>query len=295
MDTILLCKVIHSNDPLFECYKLLSPDLPKIGYSMWTTYVQNLDQFCLWLKINCHELLRVQNVSKDDIKTMTSFLDKLLTKVDLTRHDFNVMRIDYDYNVAVNRTERKALIETLSGLPKRAMRMNKAEFPQSVYYMCKSRHLQYYDKVMERINKGKHIKSWEVDVLRQEVQCFAPHIRHMKRYHGLMPSWDNWVDIDLQAHYLKNTKPVFPRGDFYSLDQALEIINSSDLSPAKKRSLCNDLKRVAMLGLDAMRESYSSLNTYKDHLACFEKLGVSPLTLPPKYNHLGKIVNPFFK
>lgn len=293
MDTILLCKMFHSNDLLFENYKLLSSDLPEIGYSIWTTNIQNLDQFCVWIKINCHELLRVQNVSKEDIKTMTNFLDRQLAKIGLTRHDFNVMRIDYDYNVAVNKTEREALIETLSKLPQRAMRMDRAKFPQSVYYMCKSRHFQIYDKVNERIAKGKYIKPWEANVLRQEVQCLAPHIRHMKVYHGLMPTWDNWVDLDLQAHYLKNTKPIFPRGDFYSLDQALDIINSSDFRSAKKRHLCDDLIRVAMWGLDAMKESCSR-NTYKNHLACLEKLGVNPLTLPSKYRRLDKVENPFF-
>ena len=173
------------------------------------------------------------------------------------------------------------------------MRMDRAKFPQSVYYMCKSRHFQIYDKVSERIAKGKHIKPWEVHILRQEVQCFAPHIRHIKEYRELMPTWDNWVDIDLQTHYLKNTKPIFPQGDFYSLEQALEIINNSNLGPAKKRNLSDDLICVAMWGLDAMKESHS-LNTYKDHLNCFEELGISPLTLPTKYKHLGKIVNPFF-
>ena len=294
MDTILLCKVIHSNDPLFENYKLLSPGLSVIGYSIWTTNVQNLDQFCVWIKINCHELLRVQNVSKADIEAMTIILDKQLAKIGLSHHDFNVMRIDFDYNVVVNKTERKALIETLSGLPKRAMRMDRAEYPQSVYYMCKARHFQIYDKFIERIAKGKHIKSWEADILRQEVQCLAPHIRHMKVYHGLMPTWDNWVDLGLQAHYLKNTKPILPMGDFYSLDQAFEIVNSSDFGSAKKKHLCDDLIRVAMWGLDAMKESYWP-NTYKNHLNCFDKLGVNPLTLLPKYENLGKIRNPFFK
>lgn len=290
MDTIVLCKMFHSNDPP-EHSKSISSDFPILGYSTWVTRIRG--QTLGWIKINCHELLRVQNVSKDDIKTMTNFLDRQLAKIGLTHHDFNVRRIDYDYNVVVNETEREALMEILSKLPQQAMRMDRAEFPQSVYYMCKSRHFQIYDKVQERINKGKHIKPWEVDVLRQEVQCLAPHIRHMKRYHGLLPSWDNWVDLDLQTRYLRQCKPIFPKGDFYSLNQALEIVDSSNLRSAKKRSLCDDLIRIAIWGLDAMKESYS-LNTYKNHLACFEELGVSPLTLPSKYKHLGRIKNPFF-
>ena len=290
MDTIVLCKMFYSNDPLSDNYKLLPLHYPHFGYLTWVRSNQNLDQSCAWIKINCHELLRVQNISKDDIKTMTNFLDDQLAKIGLTRHDFNVNRIDYDYNVAVNETEREALIDILGGLPQRVMRMNRAEFPQSVYYMCKARHFQIYDKVNERIAKGKHIKPWEADILRQEIQCHASHIRYMKKCRGLLSTWDNWVNLDLQAHYLRKYSP---KGNFYSLNQALEIINSSDYSPAKKRNLCDDLICVAMGGLDSMKDSLS-INTYKNHLDCFEKLGVSPLTLPLKYKHLGKIDNPFF-
>ena len=294
MDTIVLCKMFRSTDPLAENYRLLPLHSPQNGYRTWISSIQNLDQSCAWIKINCHQLFEVQNLSKKDIEMMTDFLDKQLAKIDLTRHDFNVNRIDYDYNVAVNEDEREALFDVLSGLPKRSMRMNMVEYPQSVYYMCKSRHFQIYDKVKERTDKGKQIKPWEADVLRQEVQCFSSHIRHMKQYHELLPTWDDWVDLDLQAYYLRNTKPIFLKGDFYLLNQALDIINSSNLGSAKKRNLCNDLKLIAVQGLDAMRESYSR-NSYKDHLSCFEELGISPLTLPSKYKHIGKIGNPFFK
>lgn len=102
MDTILLCKMFHSNDPLSENYKQLPRLYPRDGYLTWITSARNLDQSCAWIKINCHELLHVQNLSEDDIKVMTDFLDEQLAEMDLTRHDFNVNRIDFDYNVTVN-------------------------------------------------------------------------------------------------------------------------------------------------------------------------------------------------
>lgn len=293
MDTITLCKSFCSNDPLSENYKLLPLHYSQEGYTAWYTSIKNLDKSCAWIKINCHDLLHVQNISKKDIESMTNFLDEQLAKINLTRHDFYVNRIDYDYNIVVNKAEREALIEILNGLPQQTMRMEKAPFPQSVYYMCKSRHVQVYDKPKERIDKGKHIKPWETDILRQEVQCFSSHIYHMKRYHGLLPTWDNWVDLGLQEHYLKNAHPIFLKGDFYTLKQAISMVNSSGLSTTKKRNLCADLELVAVRGLDAMKESYS-LNTYKDHLRCFEELEICPLTLSSKYEELGKIKNPFF-
>lgn len=109
-----------------------------------------------------------------------------------------------------------------------------------------------------------------------------------------MPTWENWVNLDRQAEYLRKAKPVFPQGDFYPLDDAIEIIQSSNLKSAKKRNLCNDLQIVASQGLGALKDNYSP-NTYKDHLTCLETLGVNPFTLPAKYVSLGKIENPFFR
>lgn len=293
MDTICLCKAFGEEEDMAPNYKSLLTTNPPMGCTTWLKGIPRSHLICLWIKINCHELLGVQNLEAPDIERLTTVVNDWLGMAGLTVNDLNVNRIDYDYNVVLPENVREAVIDLLAGLPQRAMRMEKDCFPGSVYYVCKSRHAQVYDKVKERKDKHKKPKDWEENICRQEVQCHAGHIRHMRRYHGLQPVWDNWVCPDMQAHYLRNAKPIFPRGDFYTMDDAVAIVQDSSLKPAKKRNLCDDLQIIAQGGLDALKGKYST-NTYKDHLNCLETLGVNPLTLPAKYKSLGRVENPFF-
>lgn len=293
MDTICLCKAFHEKENMAPNYKALLSTVPPKGCTTWLKGIPSSPLICLWIKINCHELLEVQNLAAPDIERLTTIINDWLGTVGLTVNDLNVNRIDYDYNVPLQENVREVIIDLLNGLPQRAMRMEKDSFPGSVYYICRSRHAQIYDKVKERKDKHKKPKNWEENICRQEVQCLAGHIKHMKRYYGLQPVWDNWVCPDMQAKYLRNAKPIFPRGDFYALDDAMDIIQASGLKPTKKKKLCRDLQIVACCGLDGLKETYS-LNTYKDHLNCLENLGVNPLTLPQKHRILHKVENPFF-
>lgn len=293
MDTICLCKTFDADDELAPNYKSLLFTAPPIGCTVWMKRIPRSPLICLWVKISCHELLEVQNLSDSDVEKMTAVVNDWLGTVSLTVNDLNVNRIDYDYNVLLSENTREAVIDLLSGLPQRAMRMQKDVFPGSVYYVCKSRHAQVYDKTKERRDKHKKPKAWEEDICRQEVQCLNGHIKHMKRYYGLQPVWSNWVCLGMQEKYLRDAKPIFPKGDFYTMEAAVAIIQASNLKPAKKRKLCNDLQIVVDGGLDALKETYC-LNTYKDHLNCLESLGVNPLTLPAKYRDIGKVENPFF-
>lgn len=293
MDTICLCKAFGEEEYLAPNYKAVLSTVPPMGCTTWLKRIPGSSLTCLWIKINCHELLEVQNLSKTDVERLTTVVNDWLGTVGLTVDSLNINRIDYDYNVILPENVREAIIDLLSGLPQRAMRMEKDAFPDSVYYVCKSRHAQVYDKTKERRDKHKKPKKWEEDICRQEVQCLNGHIKHMKRYYGLQPVWDNWVCLGMQEKYLRDAKPIFPKGDFYTMEAAVDIIQASNLKPAKKRKLCNDLQTVANGGLDALKETYC-LNTYKDHLNCLESLGVNPLTLPAKYQNLGKVENPFF-
>lgn len=249
------------------------------------SFIRDVLCFCL----ACPGRDRRRPLERLNVLTIVRWFE--LAGLELT--DLNINRIDYDYNIPIHGLARTVVIEILERLPQRIMHLEKESFPRSVYYVCKSRHVQVYDKVKERSDKHKKIQSWESDVCRQEVQCYSGHIRHMKRYHNLLPTWENWVNLERQAEYLKKAKPVFPQGDFYPLDEAIAIVQASDLKSAKKRNLCNDLQLVASQGLGALKKSCSP-NTYKNHLTCLEALGVNPFTLPAKYENLGKIDNPFF-
>lgn len=109
-------------------------------------------------------MLEVQNLAALDIERLTAIINDWLGTVSLTVNDLNVNRIDYDYNVPLPENAREAIIDLLKGLLQRAMRMEKDSFPGSVYYLCKSRHGQIYDKVKERKDKNKKPRDWEENI-----------------------------------------------------------------------------------------------------------------------------------
>ena len=98
----------------------------------------------------------------------------------------------------------------------------------------------------------------------------------------------------MQEMYLRNTEAMFPHEDFYSILVAKNIVNASPYGSAKKRKLCEDLELVASSGLFSLKQAYKSTNTYKDHLKCFEELGINPMTIPEKYG-IDHLENPLFR
>lgn len=303
MDTITLCRVSNHNGILEPNYIALLSRQPPNGCCIWGKKLPGLNTICIWIKINCHDVLHVLNTTQKDIERLTKIIGDWLGEYDITLDDFNLNRVDYDYNIVCQ--DPKLILNILRQTPERAMRMDRTLYlsdnnieqndpqVQAIYYACKSRHVQVYDKKEERDAKHREANAWELNVLRQEVQCHAAHLKHMKRYYGLLPCWDNWITLKMQEMYLRNTKPMFPHEDFYSMLVAKDIVNASSYGSAKKRKLCEDLELVASDGLLAMKKSYNSLNTYKDHMRCFKELQINPMTIPEKYG-IDYLKNPLF-
>lgn len=295
MDTIVLCNYSTYQQNSCKEKPVREDDLPQNceGIKYWAKEIDPAKAPCIWIKINCHIFTKHINVTFEDIADIKSTVETQLEQMDMTLGDFHISRIDYDYNFRLDSQRREALVETMRGLPRRIGCMNKSPLYHSIYFFCTSRHVQLYDKVHERVEKKKIIMPWEAEVCRQEIQCFPGHIAYVRQYYDLQPTWENWVNLDRQADYLLRARPIFLRGDFYPLGHAVELVQRSKLSPTMKERLCDDLRLISSGGLAMLKTKYS-YNTYKEHLACFADLNISPLTLPQKYEYLGKIENPFF-
>ncbi len=146
-------------------------------------------------------------------------------------------------------------MKAMQQLPTRTMRMEKEDYPYSVYYVNKSRHAQWYDKKLERLEKGKEYTVHEEFLVRQEVQCHSRHIKYMAKYKGVPRTWDTWVSVEREEYYLTHARPVFPVGDFYSMDKAEAIINASSLTPYFKRRLIEVLALVHNEGYGRILET----------------------------------------
>lgn len=298
MDTIVLCRAVKQNDWYYGFYEqLLSSNTPE-GLVYWKRDYAISGTTCFFLKINCHTICQATNITQEDLEYLKDEVSDWLDTACLSLDDFAINRIDYDYNAILPSWNAKLVMNILKlGTPFSIMHMQKDVYPNSIYYTCTSRHVQLYRKDIERVDKNEVIKPWEADVLREEVQCFSSHIKHMKRYRGLLPLWDNWVCKRMEEDYLRNTRPIFPQEDFYSLSESKRIVLSSpDLTTTKKNKLCKDLDVVAshIAGLSALKDCYNSINTYKDHLQEFQRLGINPITIPDSEG-VRYLKNPLFR
>ena len=272
---------------------LLSAPAP-FGCTAWKVPLKSAGLICYWVKLRYHDITGELNTTQQGIAKMRAVVDGWLAQAGLTIDDFLLSRIDYDFNFWLPPSMGYRLIETMQNLPHRAMRMDKTDFPLSVYYQCKSRHAQLYRKDKERDEKGFVVQDYEEGMLRQEIQCHSNHIRYQKRRYGVPRTWDGWVNIQRENFYLTHAKPIFPKGDFYTLDRACKIVEAEEtLTPLNQKRLIDSLTQIHTQGMAEWKAAHST-NTAKKYLRQLETLNVNPLTIKQNPQKIDFIPNPFY-
>lgn len=310
MDTICFFRVYHQWEdpkPYIALKEIPAPD----GCTAWILSLKNTESHICWIKIQCHEQIGYGIATAQDIAHLRSVVDGWLAHAGLLLDDFTLGRIDYDYNFDMDSSEFDVLMETMQQLSRRIMRMDKwgweyeideadtankkksADKP-TVYYLCKSRHAQLYRKAAERKAKGRLVRLEETDMCRQEVQCHSGRIKYMRREYGLARNWETWVTPEMESEYLTTAEPIFQAGDFYKLDDAIDIIQASDFSNCHKKRLEEMLVFIQCNTMNKLKE-FASRNTNKKYLSMLKDLNVNPLTIKPNKDGITYIKNPFFK
>lgn len=294
MDTISLFAVYDLSDSLAARYGLL-PGVPApLGCKAWFHTLSG-PMMCCCVKLQVHSITGELNTTQNGIDRMRAAVDGWLGQAGLTINDFQLSRIDYDYNFHLPAQVSEVLMDTMQQLPQRAMSMSKADFPRSVYYLCKSRHAQLYRKDKERREKGCPVSPSQEGLVRQEVQCHAGHVKYRSKHYGLARTWDNWVTLEREAYYLTRAKPIFPAGDFHTLDKASAIIQTAPhLKQLEKKKLVDSLILIQNSGMDALRAAHAA-NTVKKYLGQLEALNVNPMTIKENLWGIDFIANPFFR
>lgn len=293
MDTISTFAVYDPTDGNATQYELL-PSVPApFGCKAWLHPLSG-PVMCCCVKLQVHNVTGELNTTQSGINHMRATVDNWLAQVGLPIDDFQLSRIDYDYNFYLPAQVSEVLVETMQQLPQRAMSMSKADFPHSVYFLCKSRHAQLYRKDKERREKGAKVSPSQEGLVRQEVQCHASHVKYWFKHYGLTRTWGNWVTLEREAHYLTHAKPIFPAGDFYTLDKASAIIQADPtLKQLEKKKLIDSLLLVQNSGIDALRAAHAT-NTVKKYLGQLEALNVNPMTIKENLWGVDFIANPFY-
>ena len=83
MDTITLCHVSDNNGIWDANYAALLVAQPPAGCCIWTKKLSGLAVACIWIKINCHDVLRNLNTTQEDIDQLTEIIRDWLGKYDI--------------------------------------------------------------------------------------------------------------------------------------------------------------------------------------------------------------------
>lgn len=274
-----------------------------------STYLEHITYISFTLHIDFLKLLRVVNITTndeiDEIKKRVN--DFLPDDVDLSF--FHIIRIDYCNNFVISSyAERKLLFDTIKKSSTKCNYLkNEKDYDLGVYWKNNSRHFQIYDKNHERSAKpDSHgnplpIEPWEKNVVRKEMQLLRGHIKGKTNKEGVAKDFDTWVNLRREADYLSKSNSFIPKGDFWSLERAIEIVNSTPeivndkkkYTESIKEKLVNLLTITAAGGLDAAKATISR-NSIKKYITLLSDLNVNVLTIPPNNKEIDYLENFIF-
>lgn len=273
------------------------------------TYLDHISYISFTLHIDFLKLLRVVNITtNDDIYKIKKRINDFLPEgVDLSF--FHIIRIDYCKNFIIpSYAERKLLFDTIKKSSTKCNYLKSEKtYDLGVYWKNDSRHFQIYDKNHERSTKVDSdgnplpIEPWERNVVRKEMQLLRGHIKRKTNKEGIAKDFDTWVNLRREADYLSKSNSFIPKGDFWSLKRAIEIVNSAPekvdgkekYTESIKEKLINLLTVTAEGGLDAAKATVSR-NTRKKYIALLSDLDVNVLTIPPNNKGIEHLENFIF-
>ena len=123
-------------------------------------------------------------------------------------------------------------------------------YATSIYSRSKSKVVNVYDKTAEREAKYRSTgsrmalpQSYEQDIVRMELQVKTEHLKYMAR-RGFARTVTNWINVDTEARYLEKLYGMFPKGDFFTLEQAESLIVSSKYSKTIKNNLIKFIRII---------------------------------------------------
>lgn len=254
-------------------------------------------------------------------------ISPLLGKFD----DYQIKRIDYCFNASLNDfmpTYDPGQIMNLikrSGIPSHyeewmvydsvAHRMKSR--PESFYLCsksvninCYSKYLQLLNRSQENIKKGYDPIPQEIidashDIIRFEVQC-----KYHKTYSLNKEAEKSGNDCINKFGFILSSvicikmvstyyETVIGKGDWYSLTEAVQIIQSKNFNSQREKRLTDALKYVSQCrSLAKAKASYqgNELAAFKKTLNELAALGINPVTIPREWNikHIPNFLKAYF-
>lgn len=238
--------------------------------------------------VDCLEYLDKLNMEAADIPVIREAIEAVIAPLGISIEEFALERIDYCQNVIVPSQKERELLMFLwhkaSKCHKKLERINGKDSATAnkLYYkrMTDNYRVQLYDKELERRDKEKNAKPYELGVLRLESQLHREHLMYHWWQYRTPRSFDVWADWSLRAAYLRQTEHLFFPGDFYTLRRAETLLRKAGLSPKECQEIRQFMKNISESGFDYAEEQAKSTYLVNKYINQLTSLGISPIPIP---------------
>lgn len=249
----------------------------------------------------------------------------------LSFNDYEIKRIDYCINICLSDFIPEYDPEQIMNLIKRSdippyykewMEYDKTSHrmkskPESFYLCSKSANINCYSKYLQLLNRSQEnvengfdpipqeIIDASHNIIRFEVQCkyFKTYALNKKaensgnkcpnKYKSLLTPL-RCVEI-VSSYYEK----VIGKGDWYTLSEAAQIIQSKKFYPQREKRYINALKHISQCrSIAKAKASYqdNELNAFKQTLNELADFNINPVTIPREWNikHIPNFLRAYF-
>lgn len=214
-----------------------------VFYFIKNTYAKLLD-----IRVNPVKLLErdlLDLVTIDDIKEIDERFNNIIAKIDDSLKNiflYEVKRIDYTINIKTKYTSEYIKLFQRADKPQNFKELynykshRRGQFKGSMYYTSKSVNINFYDKSKERDDKGLYS---EDDILRLEIQCKRLKTNSIKKSEQFDYKYLFWYfQYEMSDKYITNYyNKTVGKGDYYTLEKAIKLINKSNHTNALKEKL----------------------------------------------------------
>lgn len=253
----------------------------------------------LTIQLNPTKLLNrdiVKLTKEADLQEVEQKFNEVLEQIHLDLNTFfhwTLNRIDYCINIKTPYVKEYIKLFQRCSLPyrfsipydkKAKVRKHKEG---SLYIFNNSTIINFYNKELERFNNTGKILESAKDILRLEIQCKKGKTDYMKykynfdiKYLGYFTSEE--LSIKTISTYFDK---IIGKGDYYKLDKARAIINSSGYTKATKDKLINVLELINKhKSIDKARENSNySKDSFNRYIKKIRELNINPITIPRRW------------
>ncbi|MFD1449513.1 hypothetical protein [Oceanobacillus sojae] len=275
------------------------------------TYISN-KYYRIYLRVDLQSLIIGRRTidlfecSISFVEALRAALDGATSKISRTlpqSDEWHVSRIDFTVNLTSDYVEECVALAKKGNDPYRYKDI--IDKSGSSYRKSKSVILNFYDK-FDHISKkvtmdsfDAHLLEEATNVYRIEVQCLSSNKLRSIRERYNLPKNSNLFDYlrsDIaEWACLSYYEKVIGKGDYYSLAEALEKIDSTGWTIRRKNNIKNFLKLIAQAkGMTNAKKQFlegkklaltqtvvkGSRNTFRTYVKACEEIGVNPVTIP---------------